>query len=117
MKTTKIMKILLGAALPALLALGTIDSATAQTVSRIAFQAPVTVNRQGTYYQIFSMKPDGSGVVQLTSASANASGPRWSPRQQYIAFSRNQTLYVMEAKGEAIVFHIDIGSISDRLWA
>jgi Tol biopolymer transport system component len=94
-------KILLGAALPALLALGTIHSATAQTVSRIVFQAPVTVNRQGTYSQIFSMNPDGSGVVQLTSANASACGPRWSPGQQYIAFSRNQTLYVMEAKGEA----------------
>ena len=46
MKTTNQMtKILLGAALPALLALGTIHSARAQTVSRIVFAAPATVNR------------------------------------------------------------------------
>jgi TolB protein len=102
-------KILLGAALPALLALGTIHSATAQTVSRIVFQAPVTVNSKTTYSQIFAMNPDGSGVVQLTSANANSYAPSWSPGQQYIAFGRiaagapvNQgSLYVMQAKGEA----------------
>lgn len=105
-------KILLGAALPALLAFGTIHSATAQTVSHIVFEAevttPVTVTKghsshtsYTTYNQIFSMNPDGSDVVQLTSANASALGPCWSPGQNYIAFSRNQTLYVMEAKGEA----------------
>jgi TolB protein len=112
MKTTKIMKILLGAALPALLAFGAIDSATAQT--RIVFGGVVTV-KQGrtsiTSQQIFSMNPDGRGVVQLTSANvpgvwpysslAWAYSPSWSPGQKYIAFTRNGTLYVMEAKGEA----------------
>jgi len=102
-------KILFGAALPALLALGTMHDARAQTVPRIVFQAPVTVNRKATYSQIFAMNPDGSGVVQLTSANANSYGPRWSPGQRYIAFGRIAAgapgdqgwLYVMEAKGEA----------------
>jgi len=95
-------KILLGAALPALLAFGTMHSATAQTVSRIVFQAPGTVKHgRTTYSQIFSMNPDGSGVVQLTSANANSYSPRWSPGQNYIAFLRSNTIYVMEAKGEA----------------
>ena len=94
-------KILLGAALPALLAFGAIHSATAQT--RIVFQEWVTakVKKPTSYWQIFSMNPDGSDVVQLTSANASAYCPSWSPGQKYIAFSRNQTLYVMEAKGEA----------------
>jgi TolB protein len=103
MKRTKLIKILLGAALPALLAFGTIHSATAQT--RIVFQAGVTVtvnkHTSTSYSQIFSMNPDGSDPVQLTSANASAYAPSWSPGQKYIAFSRNQTLYVMEAIGEA----------------
>jgi TolB protein len=91
-------KILLGAALPLLLFAST-NGAMAQT-SLIAFNAPGTIKGQSSsYLQIFSMKPDGSGVVQLTSANANASAPSWSPGQQYIAFGRNQTLYVMEANG------------------
>jgi TolB protein len=102
-------KILLGAALPALLALGTMHDAKAQTVSRIVFQAPVTVNGKTTYSQIFAMNPDGRGVVQLTSANANSCAPCWSPGQQWIAFGRiaagalvtQGSLYVMEAKGEA----------------
>jgi Tol biopolymer transport system component len=43
------------------------------------------------------MNTNGSGVVQLTSANANSYAPSWSPGQQYIAFGRNSTLYVMEA--------------------
>jgi Tol biopolymer transport system component len=93
-------KILLGAALPALLALGTIHSATAQT--NIVFDAPVTVTvkkTSTTYAQIFSMNAKGGDVVQLTSANASSETPRWSPGQKYIAFNRNGTLYVMEANG------------------
>jgi len=100
MKTTRIMKSLFGAALPLLLFAST-NGAMAQT-ARIAFNAPGTGKGQSSsYLQIFSMNPGGSGVVQLTSANANAYAPSWSPGQQYIAFSQNQTLYVMEAKGEA----------------
>jgi Tol biopolymer transport system component len=100
MKRSKLTKILLGATLPALLAFGAINSATAQT--NIVFVAPVTVkvNRTSTTYaQIFSMNANGGGVVQLTSANVSASCPRWSPGQKYIAFNRNGTLYVMKANG------------------
>jgi Tol biopolymer transport system component len=100
MKTTGIMKSLFGAALPLLLFAST-NSAMAQT-ARIAFNAPGTVNgHSSSYVQIFSMNPDGSGVVQLTSANAGSYAPSWSPGQQYIAFGQNGTLYVMQAKGEA----------------
>jgi Tol biopolymer transport system component len=99
MKRTNLIKTLAAAALPALLAFGAIHSATAQL---IVFDAPVTVTvrkTSTTYAQIFSMNADGGGVVQLTSASASASCPRWSPGQKYIAFNRNGTLYVMKANG------------------
>jgi TolB protein len=92
------MKSLFGAALPLLLFAST-NGAMAQT-ARIAFNAPGTVKGQSSScLQIFSMNPDGSGVVQLTSANANSYAPSWSPGQQYIAFSQNQTLYVMQANG------------------
>jgi Tol biopolymer transport system component len=127
-------KILLGAALPALLAFGTIHSATAQTVSRIVFVGPVTVKNGHTSItsqQIFSMNPDGKGgVVQLTSANvpgvwpysspAWAYCPSWSPGQKYIAFSRNGTLYVMEAKGEVNggrTFAVAPASVGGSAWS
>lgn len=77
----------------------------AQTVARIVFQAPVTVTtstpkRTTSYNQIFSMEPDGSGVVQLTGTSTNSSGPRWSPGQAYISFWRAGLLWIMQAQGE-----------------
>lgn len=77
----------------------------AQTVARIVFQAPVTVTtspkRTTSYNQIFSMNPDGSGVVQLTGTSTNSTGPRWSPGQAHISFWRANTLWIMQAQGEA----------------
>ena len=104
MKTTKIMKNMFGAILPLLLFAST-TGAMAQT-ARIVFAAPETVTTKSghksitaTYNQIFSMNPDGSGVVQLTSAAANSEGPKWSPGQQYIAFVRTNYLMVMRADG------------------
>jgi Tol biopolymer transport system component len=101
MNRTKVTKTLLGALLTALVFLESATCADAQTTARIAFHAPVPVNERTSYSQIFSMNPDGSGSAQLTSASAGAFAPRWSPGQQYIAFWRTNTLSVMEAKGEA----------------
>jgi Tol biopolymer transport system component len=93
MKTTKIIKSLFGAVLPVLVFTST-NGALAQT-ARIAFTAPASIQtsvkpaKYATYNQIFSMNPDGSGVVQLTSAAANSQGPKVAscrscdqPRQQ-----------------------------------
>jgi Tol biopolymer transport system component len=80
-------------------------TAPAQTVARIVFEAPVTVqtskHSSTTYGQILSMNPDGSGVVQLTRTSATSQRPKWSPGQAYIAFCRAGHLWVMPAQGEA----------------
>lgn len=103
MKTTNRINHLLGAVLSLLVTFGLTHSAAAQSTARIAFQERVTVKtpKPVTSYQIFSMNSDGTGVAQLTSASAGALNPSWSPGQQYIAFWRQSTLYVMEAIGEA----------------
>ena len=103
----KIIKSLFGAVL-SLLVFASANGAMAQT-ARIVFIAPVAVRVQTSvkparyatydYDQIFSMNPDGSGVVQLTSATANSVGPKWSPDQQYIAFVRTNYLMVMRADG------------------
>jgi Tol biopolymer transport system component len=101
MNRTKATTTLIGAVLTALLALASANNAECQSVPRIAFQAPVTLNRATSYSQIFSISPDGSGLLKLTSANSSALAPRWSPGQQYISFWRKNTLFVMEAIGEA----------------
>jgi Tol biopolymer transport system component len=80
MKTTKIIKSMFGAVL-SLLVFASTNGALAQA-ARIAFTAPASVQtsvkpaKYSTYDQIFSMNPDGSGVVQLTSAAASSGGGR-----------------------------------------
>lgn len=98
MNTTRKTTVLSGAA-AFLIALTFGAGAVAQT-ARIAFQANVT-RKSTSYSQIFSMNPDGGGLMQLTSTSANSYSPRWSPGQQYISFNRGQALWVMSAIGEA----------------
>lgn len=76
--------------------------------ARIAFQALASVKSKGStvnYNQIFSMNPDGSGAAQLTTTSANSFYPAWSPGQRYLAFNRNNTLWIMDAAGEAAGGH------------
>jgi TolB protein len=51
------------------------------------------------YRDIYVMRPDGSGVTRLTSASAET--PAWSPDGRYIVFSAGG-LFVMRADGSGI---------------
>lgn len=92
---------LLGAVLSLVVFFGLTHGAAAQSTARIAFQQKVTVKKPASVSQIFSMNSDGTGVAQLTSAGTHAMHPSWSPGQQYIAFGRDNTLFVMEAIGEA----------------
>jgi TolB protein len=60
-------------------------------------------------YEIFTINPDGTGLVQLTHNSARDSDPAWSPDGKSIAFTSNQEpnpdgsddyeVYVMSADG------------------
>lgn len=59
----------------------------------------------GRNNQIFIMKPDGSGVTQLTNAGNNED-PCFSPDGRYIAFSSNRDgspgIYIIRANGEGL---------------
>jgi TolB protein len=55
--------------------------------------------------QIFTIKPDGSGVTQLTDAGNNED-PSFSPDGRYIAFTSNRQgptgIFVIRANGEGL---------------
>jgi Tol biopolymer transport system component len=70
---------------------------------KIVFDAPPDGN-QGSYYQIFVMNPDGTGVQELTyGASASSWDPAWSPDGTKIAYQSGPALvysiWVMNADG------------------
>ena len=53
--------------------------------------------------KIFTMKPDGSGIKQLTKNDYNNHWPRWSPNAEKIIFvsdrDGNQEIYIMNRDG------------------
>lgn len=60
---------------------------------------------------IFSMDPDGSDVVQLTTGFTNAQSPSWSPDGTKIAFTNfddpDWDIYIMNADGTGLTKLID----------
>ena len=70
-----------GAAICSFLLLLSTSVVSAQTVARIAFYNYVSVKHQTGAYQIFSMNPDGSDAVQLTTGTNYSWLPSWSPGQ------------------------------------
>lgn len=97
MKTTAIdIRTVFGAALSLFAMFGSTTTAPAQpSVGRIVFSHAITG-------QIYSMNPDGSDTVPLTSGPG--AHPAWSYDMRYIAFHRStsaeNTIYIMEAHGE-----------------
>jgi Tol biopolymer transport system component len=67
----------------------------------------VSDRADGALMQIWTMRPDGSDLWQLTFGPGNKSQPRWSPDGKRIAFvsdvDRNNEIYLMNADGTHIV--------------
>jgi len=53
-------------------------------------------------YDIYSIKPDGTNEIRLTSHAANETRPAFSPSGMYIAFYRNNHVYVMNSDGAGL---------------
>ncbi len=82
--------------------------------TRIAFGI-VRIGRAPGYYDygtpgdIYVIKPDGDGLVNLTNSPSHEYGPAWSPDGTKIAFTRSETpaekpqIYVINADGSAAV--------------
>lgn len=85
-------------ALPPLDPLGMFEPAWSPDGSRIAFVS----YRSGTS-QIWSMRPDGTGLVNLTRTTSYERNPAWSPDGNWIAFTSNRTgnwdIWVMRPDG------------------
>lgn len=62
-----------------------------------------TSTRDSLYYNIYSMRPDGSDVKALTRVKAKDGNPSWSPDGSRIVFASNRTgnseIFIMNADG------------------
>ncbi|UCE97775.1 MAG: PD40 domain-containing protein, partial [Dehalococcoidia bacterium] len=76
-------------------------ASNSDTVTQIAFSS----NRDGDY-DIYTVKSDGSGLLQLTDDSATDMAPDWSPDGKKIAFSSNRSgnfeIYTMNTDGSGV---------------
>jgi len=77
--------------------------------SRIAYSSPGIGDRPGVSSNVFTVRPDGRGLVKLTNSSGgkiNNGLDSWSPDGKQIAFVSNRTgtyeIYVMNADGSSV---------------
>jgi Tol biopolymer transport system component len=77
--------------------------------ARIAFSSPGIGDRRGVSSNVFTVRPDGTGLVKLTNSRGgkiNNGFDSWSPDSQRIAFASNRTgtyeIYSMNANGSAV---------------
>jgi len=83
---------------------------------RIAFAS----NREGDRYQIYTIRADGSHLIQLTTLDGNQFYPTWLPDGTRIAFASGESLYVVNADGTNLIRldHLDVNiSASGIVWS
>lgn len=90
-----------------------VDAAT--SVPTIAFTSDRTGNND-----IFTMRIDGTALVNLTNAPAADESPLWSPTGDHIAFVSRRTgtmeLYVMQADGSGVT-DVSRGTVGTFDWS
>ncbi len=59
----------------------------------------VNLAENKTVTQIYTIKPDGSDLKQLTKSDKSASSPRWSPNGKYIAYTTGGQIWRMDNDG------------------
>lgn len=76
----------------------TAEAALDEQIGRIAF----VTSRDGNE-EVYTMKPNGTGLLRLTNSEAGDAAPTWSPDNQQIAFMSNRdgnwNIYVMNKDG------------------
>ena len=67
---------------------------------RIAFYG----HQGGNVGDVFTVRPDGTGLQQLSESGADSANPTWSPDGMYIAYSSNKRgasqIYLMQYNGQ-----------------
>jgi serine/threonine protein kinase len=82
----------------------------------------VSDRADGSLLQIWTMRPDGSNLRQITFGPGNKTQPRWSPDGKRVAFvsdvDGNKEIYIMNADGSHITnLTNDISDDYDPAWA
>jgi Tol biopolymer transport system component len=72
---------------------GRAESTSRVSGPRLAYTASSTLG-----WDIYTIRPDGSGQRQLTR-TGNSFSPTWSPDHSRLAFMRDRDLWVMDARG------------------
>jgi len=109
-----------GAALAALVVLAAMSSAVATGTfaganGRIAF----TMRADGGEFDVYTMLPDGTGLVQVTNDAARDFNPRWSPDGKRIAFSSRRDgdfdIWTANADGSGLVQVVDTDGVVNEV--
>ncbi|MCB9451016.1 MAG: PD40 domain-containing protein [Anaerolineaceae bacterium] len=88
------------------------QSQGAVTNGRIAF-----ASKKDGDFEIYTVNPDGSDLLQLTFNDTFDSCPRWSPDGTQIAFVHDDSLFIMDADGSNPIGIPDMSDVGCPDWS